>query len=63
MSKNTEVLTLDELSKYVKISKGTLYKYTMAKRIPCFKIGVRLRFRKDSIDKWILGMEKANAPK
>ena len=50
--------TIEELSKYIRIPKTTLYKYTHQKRIPCFKVGVQLRFRKDSIDKWIAKMER-----
>lgn len=47
-----EIYTIDELSKYLKTSKGTLYWLTCKKRIPYFKVGKRLRFRKSTIDKW-----------
>lgn len=53
----TEYLTIDELSKYLKIPKSTLYKMTMTKRMPCAKIGKQLRFRKSAIDRWVENQE------
>ncbi|MBL7197932.1 MAG: helix-turn-helix domain-containing protein [Candidatus Omnitrophica bacterium] len=50
---DTEYLTIDELSEYLKIPKSTLYKMTTTKKIPCVKIGRQLRFRKSAIDNWV----------
>ena len=63
MAKNAEFFTVKELSEYLRIPLNTLYKYTQEKRIPCFKVGVQLRFKKSSVDKWIAGMEKAKKRK
>ena len=52
-SENDEILTIDELSVYLKISKSTLYKLVQENKLPGQKIGKHWRFRKDSIDKWI----------
>ena len=52
-------LTLDEVSKYLKIPKSTLYKLTERKEIPSVKIGKQLRFRKSSLDKWLFAKEGA----
>ena len=59
MIKNVELFTIDELSKYLRIPKSTIYKYSMSKTMPCFKVGRQLRFKKDSINKWIEKQEKA----
>jgi len=59
MTKIPEFLTIDELSNYIRIPKSTIYKYSREKRIPCFKFGVQLRYRKESIDKWIAKMEQS----
>lgn len=48
-----EVLTIDDLSTYLKISKSTLYKLVRENKIPCQKIGRRWRFRKNAIDRWL----------
>lgn len=48
-----ELLTLEELAKYLKISKHTLYKMLERGKIPAFKIANQWRFKKSDIDKWI----------
>lgn len=48
-----ELLTLEELAKYLKISKHTLYKMLEKGEIPAFKIANQWRFKKSEIDKWI----------
>ena len=52
MENQDRLFTPDELCKYLKIPKGTLYKLTMDKRIPHMKIGRKLRFRESKIDAW-----------
>ncbi len=47
------LLTLDELSEYLKVSKSTLYKLVQAGKVPGTKIGKHWRFRKATIDQWI----------
>lgn len=48
-----ELLTLEGLAKYLKISKHTLYKMLEKGEIPAFKIANQWRFKKSDIDKWI----------
>ena len=48
-----EVLTIEELSTYLKIPKSTLYKIVREGKVPCQKIGRHWRFRKEAIDKWL----------
>lgn len=52
-----DILTIDELSKYLRISKSTLYKLVREGRIPSQKVGRHWRFHKENIDRW-LGEEK-----
>lgn len=52
-NKPIDILTLDELSAYLRISKSTLYKLVREGRIPSQKIGRHWRFRKETIDKWM----------
>jgi excisionase family DNA binding protein len=47
------ILTLNELCRYLKIPKPTLYRLSENGTIPSFKVGKQLRFRKKAIDKWI----------
>ena len=51
--KSDEVMTLDELAEYLKISKSTLYKLAQQGKLPGQKVGKRWRFHKTVIDRWL----------
>jgi len=46
-----DVLTIEELSVYLKIPKSMLCMLVREDRIPCRKIGRHWRFRKEAIDR------------
>lgn len=48
-----EILTLDEVSAYLKAGKRTIYRLAAAKNIPAFKVGGTWRFSRVDIDRWI----------
>ena len=48
-----DVLTIDELAEYLRISRSTLYKLAQDGKIPCRKVGRHWRFRKQAIDRWL----------
>lgn len=52
-AKRDEIMTMDELAEYLKISKSTLYKLAVENKLPGTKIGKRWRFHKDAIDEWV----------
>ena len=58
-----DIMSLNELSEYLRTPKSTLYKLSEAGKIPSFKVGKELRFKKASIDKWIEQQEKAKKKK
>ena len=47
------VLTIGELSKYLKISRSTLYKLAQEGKLPSQKVGRHWRFHRDAIDRWL----------
>jgi len=51
--KSDPVLTIEELSAYLKISRSTLYKLVGEGKIPSQKVGRHWRFRKEAIDRWL----------
>ena len=53
MSKKQEVLTIAELSEYLKIPKSTVYKLCQEGKIPGQKVGRHWRFRRETIDQWL----------
>ncbi len=59
-----QMMTVDELARYLKMKTVTIYKHAQEGRIPTFKVGSKWRFKKDTIDRWIgdqeLKSEKKN---
>jgi excisionase family DNA binding protein len=52
-AKREDIMTMDELAEYLKISKSTLYKLAVENKLPGTKIGKRWRFHRDAIDRWV----------
>lgn len=48
-----ERLSIIDAQQYLHLSKGTLYKMTMNKEIPFHKLGKRIFFYRQELDKWI----------
>jgi excisionase family DNA binding protein len=48
-----ELLTLKQLSEYLKIAEKTLYGYAQKGKIPGIRIGSAWRFRKGDIERWL----------
>ncbi len=66
MPETGDVLTIIDLSAYLKISKSTLYKLVREGKIPCQKIGRHWRFHKEAIERWLrndTGTNKAKREK
>ena len=55
-----DVMTMDELAGYLKISKSTAYKLVREGKIPCQKVGRHWRFRKETINRWLDENEDRN---
>jgi len=49
-----EILSAKDLSKYLKINEKKIYKLAQESRLPYTKIGGKIAFTKELIDKWIL---------
>lgn len=48
-----EILTLDEVSAYLKAGKRTVYRLAAEGKLPAFKLGGAWRFRRSDLDEWI----------
>ena len=53
----TDVMTIKEVSEYLKLNEKTAYRLSSEGKIPGFKVGGSWRFRKSEIDKWIVQQE------
>jgi excisionase family DNA binding protein len=49
----TELLTIDDLAAYLKVSRRTIYEWLKLNKIPALKVVGQWRFKKDKIDQWM----------
>ncbi len=47
------IMTIKEVSDYLKVTERTIYRLAGVKKIPSFKVGGSWRFSKADIDAWI----------
>ena len=52
---NARVLTVTELSEYLRVHRSTIYRLLRRGQLPAFKIGSDWRFSVEAIDQWRLG--------
>ena len=55
-----KVLTLREVSEYLRVHPTTIYRLLRAKQIPAFQVGSEWRFDIDTIDRWRSEQEQAS---
>ena len=48
-----EILTIDEVAKYLRVSERTVYDWAQKGEIPSGKIGTAWRFKKTDIEQWV----------
>ena len=51
----SSVFTIEDLAKYLKISKSTLYQLAQRGKLPGVKVGRHWRFHREAIDTWLKG--------
>jgi len=54
----TQVLTVQEVSEYLRIHPITLYRLLRTKQIPAFHVGNEWRFDSETIERWSRGETK-----
>lgn len=52
-SGENDILTIEEVAAYLRLTPQTIYKWAQEKRIPAAKLGKEWRFRKSIIDSWL----------
>ena len=48
-----DIMTIDELAEYLRISKSTLYKLAQEGKLPGQKVGKCWRFHREGVDRWV----------
>ena len=49
---NTDIMTIKEVSEYLKLTEKTAYRLAAEGKIPGFKVGGSWRFRREDIVNW-----------
>ncbi len=49
----TELMTVEEIADYLRVTEKTIYRLLRQRKIPATKVGHQWRFDKASIDKWL----------
>jgi len=49
---DNEIMTLEEVSTYLKVKPQTIYTWAQEKKIPAAKLGKEWRFKRSIIDEW-----------
>jgi excisionase family DNA binding protein len=60
MAVNARVLTVADLSEYLRVHRSTIYRLLRQGQLPAFKIGSDWRFEVEAIDQWRLGKTLGN---
>jgi excisionase family DNA binding protein len=47
------LLTAEQVARYLRIDKFTVYRLVTQKKIPAFKVGNQWRFKKELLDEWL----------
>jgi excisionase family DNA binding protein len=53
MMSEDEIMTLEEVAKYLKLQPQTVYKWAQEGQIPAAKLGREWRFRREILDEWV----------
>ena len=60
---DSDFLTAEEISTYLRLPLSTVYKLAQDKRLPGFKVGKHWRFRNEAIQNWIKDQEQKDDSK
>jgi excisionase family DNA binding protein len=55
----TRVLTVREVSEYLRVHPSTVYRLLRQRQLPAFRVGSDWRFNVEAIDRWRAEMEKS----
>lgn len=53
------LMTLEEVARYLRLHRSTVYRLAGEGLIPGFKVGNQWRFAKERVDQWMAGQEAA----
>ncbi|MFA6357133.1 MAG: helix-turn-helix domain-containing protein [Candidatus Omnitrophota bacterium] len=55
---NSNLMTIEDLADYLKVTRRTIYDWLKHNKIPALKLVGQWRFKKDKIDDWLDGQSQ-----
>jgi excisionase family DNA binding protein len=52
-SMQENLLTAEQVARYLRVDKFTVYRLVTKKKIPAFKVGNQWRFKRELLDEWL----------
>ncbi|EJF85554.1 helix-turn-helix domain-containing protein [Bartonella rattimassiliensis] len=53
MSDEHDILTVEEVARYLKVTERHVYKLLSDRKMPAFKVGGAWRFKREQLEEWI----------
>lgn len=57
---NNELMTMEDLAEYLKVTRRTIYDWLKHNKIPALKLVGQWRFKKNKIDEWLEEQSRHN---
>jgi excisionase family DNA binding protein len=51
--RSSELLTIQEVARYLNVNRFTVYRLIRQKKLPAFKVGAQWRLKQEMIDAWL----------
>jgi excisionase family DNA binding protein len=48
------MLTTEQVARYLRVDKFTVYRLVTQKKLPAFKVGNQWRFKRQMVERWLL---------
>lgn len=58
-----QMLTTEQVARYLKVDKFTVYRWVAKKKIPAFRVGNQWRFKRSIIEAWLMKNSNMRAKK
>ena len=63
IDRSPELMTIDEVSKFLRVHRSTVYRLVRNGELPAFKVGDQWRFNKSQVDQWLSGIQQTGRKK
>ncbi|MBQ4479575.1 MAG: helix-turn-helix domain-containing protein [Victivallales bacterium] len=62
MNSDESLWKVEDVGKYLNVSKDTIYRWIETKQMPAVRIGKKWLFRKEEVDTWLDSIQKRRSP-